>query len=44
MALASVLDAAEIIGCARNSVYHKIRRSELRAVVGPSGFALNLKT
>ena len=40
MALVSISDAAAIIGCARNSVYRKIRRGELTAAVGPNGLCV----
>ena len=40
MALVTVSDAAAIIGCARNSVYRKIRRGELTAAVGPNGLCV----
>jgi hypothetical protein len=42
MALVSVSDAAAVIGCARNSVYRKIRLGELDAVDGPSGLLIEL--
>jgi hypothetical protein len=42
MALVSVSDAAAVIGCARNSVYRKIRLGELEAVDGPSGLLIEL--
>ena len=40
MGLVTIADAAAIIGCARNSVYRKIRRNELQAVEGPSGLCV----
>ena len=40
MALVTISDAAAIIGCARNSVYRKIRRNELQAVEGPNGLVV----
>ena len=40
MGLVTIADAAAIIGCARNSVYRKIRRNELKAVDGPNGLCV----
>jgi hypothetical protein len=40
MALVSIADGAAIIGCARNSLYRKIRRNELKAVDGPNGLCV----
>ena len=40
MALVTISDAAAIIGCARNSIYRKIRRNELQAVEGPNGMVI----
>ena len=40
MALVSIADGAAIIGCARNSLYRKIKRGELQAVEGPNGLCV----
>jgi hypothetical protein len=40
MALVSIADGAAIIGCARNSLYRKIRTGELKAVDGPNGLCV----